>query len=407
MLYEQDRVAATTGLFDNWRALVIGLYMSLVGYAVLAGIPVISTAWTNLLGFSEVQVGRVASADLGGLACGALVASFLVAHFSRRPLVLVSIIIALVGNLLCTVYDSYVATLLLRFLAGIGSGLFTGIAVATLGGRSRPARAFNLLLFSFAFVQAGEMYLLPRLTMDGIYLVFACSYLVVLPFLHWIPAYPAPHVATKPDPIPAAKDQRLPTVPQTASIPVCVPYLFLLAMAITYINIGGYWTYIELATADAGLNAAWVSQVLIWVSLFSLLGCLVAIAISDRHGLAKPLLVTLVLHSLCVALLISGITSPGFLISVYTFNFLWIFIDVYQMGSVAKVDTSGRYAALMPAAQGLGQIVGPNLAAGLLALGLGYSWIFAMCAVASLAAFLIYAIAYRILGRSVQRPDNA
>lgn len=406
MLYEQDRVAASTGLFDNWRALVVGLYMSLVGYAVLAGIPVISTAWVNLLGFSDVQVGRVASADLGGLACGALVVSFLVARFSRRALVTVSIIIAVVANLLCTVYDSYVTTLLLRFLAGIGSGLLTGIAVATLGGRSRPARAFNLLLFSFAFVQAGEMYLLPRLSMDGIYLVFACSYLLVLPFLHWIPAYPGAHIASKPDPMPAVNAQLTPAIPQTTSIPACVPYLFLLAMAITYINIGGYWTYIELATADADLDAEWVSQVLVWVSLFSLLGCLVAIAISDRHGLAKPLLVTLVLHSLCVALLISGITSPGFLISVYAFNFLWIFVDVYQMGSVAKVDTSGRYAALMPAAQGLGQIVGPNLAAGLLAVGLGYSWIFAMCALASLLAFVIYAIAFRILGKSL-RPSGS
>ena len=56
--------------FDHWRALVVGLYMALVGYAVLAGIPVICTAWTELLGFNETQVGRVAGADLGGLAAG-------------------------------------------------------------------------------------------------------------------------------------------------------------------------------------------------------------------------------------------------------------------------------------------------------------------------------------------------
>ena len=54
-------------VFDGWRSISIALYMTLVGYGVLVGIPVISTAWVTLLGFSEVEVGRVAGADLGGL----------------------------------------------------------------------------------------------------------------------------------------------------------------------------------------------------------------------------------------------------------------------------------------------------------------------------------------------------
>ena len=52
--------------------------MTLVGYAVLVGVPVISTAWVELLGFSEEQVGRVAGADLGGLSLGAVLASLIV-----------------------------------------------------------------------------------------------------------------------------------------------------------------------------------------------------------------------------------------------------------------------------------------------------------------------------------------
>ena len=64
--------------FDRWQSLTVGLYMSLVGYAVLAGIPVLSSSWNNLLNFTEVQVGRVAGADLGGLAFGAVIASTLI-----------------------------------------------------------------------------------------------------------------------------------------------------------------------------------------------------------------------------------------------------------------------------------------------------------------------------------------
>lgn len=62
-------------VFAGWRSISISFYMALVGYGVLVGIPVISTAWVELPGFTEVQVGGVASADLGGLSLGAILIS--------------------------------------------------------------------------------------------------------------------------------------------------------------------------------------------------------------------------------------------------------------------------------------------------------------------------------------------
>ena len=53
--------------FDDWRSLSLSLYMTLVGYGVMVGIPVISTAWSEKLGYTAEQVGRVAGADMGGL----------------------------------------------------------------------------------------------------------------------------------------------------------------------------------------------------------------------------------------------------------------------------------------------------------------------------------------------------
>ena len=67
------------------------------------------------------------------------------------------------------------------------------------------------------------------------------------------------------------------------------------------------------------------------------------------------------------------------------------------MGSLANFDHGGNYAAYLPAAQGLGQIVGPNIAASLLALNLGYSSVFVMCWSAAMLAMIIYWILYRYL----------
>ena len=42
-------------VFDDWRSLTIAIYMALVGYAVMVGMPVISTSWVDNLGFTEIE----------------------------------------------------------------------------------------------------------------------------------------------------------------------------------------------------------------------------------------------------------------------------------------------------------------------------------------------------------------
>mgnify|MGYP001811669189 FL=1 len=385
-------------VFDGWRSISIALYMSLVGYGVLVGVPVISTAWVTLLGFTEVEVGRVAGADLGGLAIGAILTALVVANMNRRVLVLVSVAIAVGANAACLVMVNYEQVLWLRLIAGIGSGIYTAVAIATLGGTSKPARAFNLMLFAFAFSQALEMYFLPRLSMNGIYLVFIGCYVFGLLFLHWIP----------PRPVDKSLDVEIDVEESDGAhhvehrhVPAYVPWLVLGAMVATYINIGAYWTYIELASLASEASPTWVSQLLVYTSFFSIVGCLVATVISNRFGLARPLLMTLVLQAIIVGMLAGGINNTNILISMFSFNFLWIFVDVYQMSTVANVDHSGRFAALLPGAQGLGQILGPNLAASILAAGLGYQGVFIMCALASLTGMLIYLFMYLRLRKTI------
>jgi len=354
-------------VFDGWRSISVAIYMALVGYSVMVAIPVISTAWVDLLGFTEVQVGRVAGADLGGLSLGAILVSFFVARVNRRYLVLGAAVIAMGANGLCMVMLSYEETLWLRFIAGIGSGAYTGIAIATLAGTSKPARAFNILLFSFAFSQGGELWLLPKMTMEQIYIFFIGTYVVGLLFLHWLP----------PRPVDKGLDVEIDMEENGGAhhaahihVPASVPWLVLGAVLFTYLNIGAYWTYIELASADSQADPDWVGQMLVYTSVFSVIGCACATLISNRFGLARPLLVTLVAQAIIVVMLAGGINNINVMISMFAFNFCWIFVDVYQSATIANIDHTGRFAALMPGAQGLGQIIGPNLAASMLALGL-------------------------------------
>jgi MFS family permease len=380
---------------DDWRSLAVALYMVLIGYGVLVGIPVISTAWVTKLGFTEVEVGRVAGMDLGGLSAGAIVTAWIINRVNRRILVFIGIIIAVVANGMCLKYVDYDTVLWLRFLAGFGSGMYTAVAVAIFGMSIRPALAYNLMLFSFAFSQALEMRILPQLSMNGIYWVFIGCFLATIPFLKWIKSYPK----TRP------VEERSSTNDSNARYALFLPWVCLFAIFLTYINIGAYWTYIELAALDSNTNPNLVSEVLVWASLCSLLGCLIATLLSNRFGLLRPLLIALFTMAMGVGMLAFGINEPRFLMSVFTFNLLWIFTDVYQMGSLANFDNGGHYAAYLPAAQGLGQIVGPNLAASLLGLSLGYQSVFIMCWCAAMMAMLIYWLLYRYLRK--QHPSIA
>ena len=373
--------------FDGWRSISLSLYMSIVGYGVMVGIPVISTAWAGKLGFTAEQVGRVAGADLGGLAFGAIITALVISKMNRRYLVLVGIILTIFANYLCTIYEHYDIVLWLRVISGIGNGIYTAVAVAALGATIKPTRAYNFMLFAFAFSQAMEIRVLPQLSMDGIYWFFIGWFLVTLLFIKWVVPFKAEDSSSKV--IDSSKEE--------TRIPTYILWLCMAAIFISYINIGAYWVYIELASISYGISEAWTGGVLFWGSLLTLIGCAFAAFFSNRYGLVKPLIGAQLMMIVIVGMLVSGISNMSLLVSVFMFNFLWIFNDVFQMSTVATIDNKGSFAALIVGAQGLGQIVGPNIAASILGAEFGYGGVFFMCASATALSVIVYLFMYKRL----------
>ncbi len=365
--------------------------MALVGYSVMVSVPVLSTAWVGLLGFTEEQVGRVAGADLGGLSFGAILASVLVARVNRRILVLAGLILSIVANAMCIVFVEYEQVLWLRLAAGFGSGVFTAVAVVSLGGTTKPVRAFNMLLFAFAFSTALELHTLPKLSMSGIYLFFIGLNVMCILFLHWVPARPlnAEELALQEE----AEDHV-----ENWHVPRILPLICLVAVGFTYINIGGYYTYIELAAFADGVAQDWTGPVLTWSSIFAVVGCVIAL-LCTRFGLFKPLFVSLLAMAAIVIMLSAGITNWTFMISLFSFMTLWTFVDVYQSAMLAHMDRKGSLVALLPSVQGFGQFIGPNVSASVLGLGLGYSTMFIVSGSMALVAMLLYVGVYTYMHR--------
>ena len=372
--------SAPVNPFDARGPFLLSLFMTLVGYSVLVALPAINGAWVDQLGFTDVEVNRVASADLLGLFIGAVLTSMLIRTWDRQKLTYLGIALAIIANGLCTRYTDYETTLMLRLVAGLGSGFYTAVAVAGLGAHSRPREAFNWMLLAFAVSQFLELQLIPHLTMNGIYVFFIGTYVVTLPFVRVIPK-------TSPPPSPT-------DAPSDAQKPTLLAWIGIGAIVIAYINIGAYWSNIELAAEAAGIDGDWAAQVIAWCVLLSFVGCFTAMWVLKKFDYDRPLLFTFVLMVMAVGLLAINFTAAVFVFSVAMFNFLWIFIDVYQMGGVSVADRSGSAAAFIPGAQGLGQTVGPFAASVMLDLGWGFDGVFVLCAAASAGALLIYTLIY-------------
>lgn len=367
--------------FDRRGPFLLSLFMTLVGYSVLVALPAINSAWVDQLGFTDVEVNRVASADLLGLFLGAVATSVLIRSWSRQTLTYLGIVLAISANALCTQYVDYETTLALRLLAGFGSGFYTAVAVAGLGAHSKPREAFNWMLLAFAISQFLELQLIPHLTMNGIYMFFIVTYVVTIPFVRLIPTV----AVTSVEPIEAQQDAKGPT---------SLAWIGIVAIVISYINIGAYWANIDLAAEAAGLDGEWSAQVISWSVLLSFFGCFGAMYVLKRFDYERPLLLTFLLMIAAVGLLAVNFTAAVFVLSVATFNFLWIFIDVYQMGGVSVADRSGSAAAFIPGAQGLGQTIGPFAASFMLDFGWGFEGIFVLCALSAALAFTIYGVVY-------------
>ena len=291
---------------------------------------------------------------------------------------------------MCIYFRSYEYTLALRLLAGFGAGLYTAVAVAGLGANSKPREAFNWMLLAFAMSQFIELQLIPHMSMTGIYLFFIATYGVTLPFVRLMPSHELLEDESPGDEAPAAEQNG----EQEEHRPTVLAWVGILAIVIAYINIGAYWSNIELAAEAGGLDGAWAGQVISWCVLLSFVGCFAAMYALRHFDYDRPILVTFMLMVVAVGLLAVEVSAAIFVFSVALFNFLWIFIDVYQMGGVSVADRSGSAAAFIPGAQGLGQTLGPFISSLLLERALGFDAIFILCAAASFVALLIYGLIY-------------
>ena len=389
-----------TAEFDQPKTITASIILAISGWMVFMGMPILVGALADLRGYSEEAVGYLASAELGGMFLSSVFVSVMVKRLNLRLTAIIGLLISLSINLLSTQVEAYGPFMLLRFVAGFGSGMCYSIAIANLSGSQFRARNFSYLIFVLVLVNAVELYTFPQLAaawgVSAIFIAFASLNAVSLLITPVLPRTPADDTIA--EEAPQSRSPGEVTVPPEQAKRLA--WLCLIAITAFYVCIGGFWAYIERLGSDRGLSSEFIGTTLAVTTVFSLIGCFGAYWLSKRAGQSIPLVIAFGAIGL-VVFLMGLITTPLIYVAgLVGFQLLWNAADIYQLGTLSNIDRVGRYGALVPGAQGLGQTIGPAGGGFLLGQGAGYVGVMSFVGVMAILAMTVYFIVHLMTSRA-------
>ncbi len=353
-----------------------------LGPAAIILMPMIVGGLVDGYGLTEQQAASIAS--LEGL--GLVVASVLAAMWIRRWSWLRSLagwfLLYAALNAASAAVTTFEPLLVLRFFSGMAGGSVMAVTVAALGDNRAPDRAFGLaqavqgVMMLAAFTAAP--WLLDGWGLPAIYLMLAAGAIAMMLTLLRFPAAGLLRVAA--DGAAAA-----PVAGHTALI-----WLGLGASVVFFINVFGFWAFVERIGQASGLSAGTIGLALGVSQIMAIAGALAAAAASDRYGRYLPLLIVMLGQCAALFALLGDFGAAIYFASTGAMQALFIVGVSYQMGAIANLDVRGRYLVMMTAAQGLGSAIGPSVAAGLIRDGdySGILWMAGVACVLSTLAFL-------------------
>jgi predicted MFS family arabinose efflux permease len=362
-----------------WAQIALGLG----GVIQILGMPIIVGALQDHWGYSAAYAGYITSIDLAGLCVGAITTSAWATRVNWRRYTAGAVVLGVVFNTLCLWFHALGPLCVLRFGAGLASGAIYSSSLALLCYQTDTARGFSILIFAQVVANAIVLAAFPAIDARwGPAGLFVSIAIVLAATLAMVPAL-------------GAHRPEMPSVERTQTNDgVILPALCLAAVAFVYVAIGSYWAYAERMGITFGLTPDTVHHLLTASVLLSSLGCVAAFRISRSMGQSRPLLAALAIFSL--TLLVHSVSPHAvmYVLTLVVLQVAWNFIDIFQLGTLAFVDPSGRGAALVPGAQGIALAIGPAAAGKLLDLGLGYPAVLVLSGSAATLAALCYGVVH-------------
>ncbi len=340
------------------KCLGAAFLMGVVGPEVFIVQPGFVQGLVEYLGFDDKTAGYVASGEMFGIAATTILMTFISHRVNWRQVFASSLLVIFAANALCTVVDDAQAFVILRFVAGLGSGGLVSLSFATIGLSANPDRNFGYLIMWVLIYGAIALLLMPtayRLAgMDGVLWFFALFPLVALPFVRWLPVNGEEHAQVEADAV---------------NLPAQLKGMALFAMMFYFLAQGVVWAYLFLIGMAGGLSEQEVANGLTISQFAGIAGALLAALLAHRYGRARPLAVGILGGAACLYFLVGEFSFVVYTTAVVVYNFLWNLTHPFLLGAMASFDRTGRVVVYAVAMQMIGLAVGPGLAATVISEG--------------------------------------
>lgn len=327
-------------------SLIIAGALGVMAFQVL---PSLIIGMLTDLEFSQQQIGRVSSAQLGGIALGSFINLYLIKVMSWRRIAYVGVTCLLLTDAVSMFFTDYMAFVVIRFLAGTAGGICVSFGAFALGNTRLADRNFGLFMACQVISAIVANMFLPGIVQShGINSIFIM--LIVLELLTMF-------VLLKNIPNLEVKEQQAGGSNSPRVWIFCIVQLA--AILCFFIALGGFWTYIAPIGLGAGLTEQETGRAISLGLFGGLAGAFVAAQLNIRLGRLLPVLIAVGTQFAALAILYSGFQFTVFMLAAGLFMFGWYMFFPYQLGVLAALDRDGRPMILANAVAGIGSGVGP------------------------------------------------
>ena len=331
----------------------------LFAIAVMPGAvaPGIVGAAADSMGLGETQLGLLIGLYFAGFGIVSATSYLWIRKVNWRVYSSIGVIMMGFSWILAGMIEGYPTLLLLMFVVGIGAGLFASPSITILGDGTEAENGFSwMIIFSVAGA-AALLALFPIVAeisgFRGVTNLLGGSTLATLLLIPLIPVNnEKEEKSNESDTVKVEKFS-------WSNDRMTQPILALLVMALFCWAFGGSWAFFERIASYAALPATETGQALAIGTLFGTIGAPLAAFFIKRIPMYYCYAITIA--SIAITLLFlnsSSLTSIIYLLLVCSFQF-WINAGFcLMMAQTAEVDKIGRFVALIPAAQSLGNTIG-------------------------------------------------
>jgi MFS family permease len=334
----------------NRQGVAAALMLGTVGAGMLLALPGMASALNAQYGFSNAEVGFLASAELAGLTLGSAIGALLISRFGLVKTTRVAVLSAVLLNLIAATTVHYVPLLVFRAFSEIGAGVAVSACYVALGRSRNVDRNFSYYMMCQLLFGAIALYAIPivteRVGIAGLYVSFGALLLCAFACTGSLAAFAENHVAL------AVRAKAQPAA-----------WFGLLATLVYFIGQGAMWAYMSLLGERAGLSPPAVASGMAIALVAGLAGPVMSAALSNRLGRAIPILVGLCATLIALAALSAPLTFIGFVAAVTLFNGSWNFTVPYQLAAIARIEPTGRVIGWTASVSLAGLAIGPLLGA--------------------------------------------